>query len=309
MKRSGFLPILVVLVCLPALAADEQIIAVTSSSAGTDEILVKANLQGKPTKLVCYATASFCSAPSSGEYRMTPEVDVDAVYQDCSNVVLYRFSGKTKEKIGVYCALGDADCYMSPCRHLKAEIFSAPLRRAATVLPITEPVPPHSLLAQRSASNDKPQAFAGCHHAVLLHGDPPLKFGEATGAIHGIVISSQGQPVKGVLVTAHWVCPESCFATMSSTTTDEAGEYRFEPVTFGEYAVFVGLPFDLGGLPSNPCATPLTDYTVELSTDHPEAEVRFQLCERVPPKNKQFGTGVTVDFVQRWLSINPYYTH
>jgi Carboxypeptidase regulatory-like domain len=128
------------------------------------------------------------------------------------------------------------------------------------------------------------QQSAKANPAVLLHGDHPPAVGEATGAIQGFVISPQGQPVKGVLVTVHWVCPESCFGAMSSTVTDDAGVYRFEPVSFGKYAVFVGLPFDFGDIPSIGCATPLTDYTVELSADHPEAEVRFELCERVPPE-------------------------
>jgi hypothetical protein len=120
--------------------------------------------------------------------------------------------------------------------------------------------------------------------AVLLHGDPVLILGEVTGAIHGVVIAHGGQPAKGVTVTAHWLCPEVCQFVMSRTTTNEAGEYRFEPVTFGKYALFVGDVFDLGGSPSKFTASPLSDHTVELSPDHPEAEVRFEICERVRHK-------------------------
>jgi hypothetical protein len=44
----------------------------------------------------------------------------------------------------------------------------------------------------------------------------------------------------------------------------------------------VPYPFDIPGYPSKIIATPLTDSTVELSPDHPEAEVRFEVSERVP---------------------------
>lgn len=71
---------------------------------------------------------------------------------------------------------------------------------------------------------------------------------------------------------------------MSSTVTTEAGEYLFDPVTFGEYTVSVGDPFDLGDSPPRVSAPPLSDSNIELTSDHPEAEVRFELFERVPCK-------------------------
>jgi hypothetical protein len=102
---------------------------------------------------------------------------------------------------------------------------------------------------------------------------------ETTGAIHGVVIAQDGRPAKGVLVTVLRLCPddEACFVVTSNTTTNEAGEYLFEPVTFGNYSVFVGWLVELD--PPRFTATPLSE-AVELSLDHPEAEVRFEVRPR-----------------------------
>jgi hypothetical protein len=67
---------------------------------------------------------------------------------------------------------------------------------------------------------------------------------------------------------------------MSNTLTNEAGEYRFEPVSFGDYLVFVGDFFTLIGPNSESPATPFNGTTVELSSDHPEAEVQFEICKK-----------------------------
>jgi hypothetical protein len=79
---------------------------------------------------------------------------------------------------------------------------------------------------------------------------------------------------------------------MSTTTTNEAGVYRFEPVTFGNYEVFVGyLPIDLLVSPPAITATPLSDTTVELSLDHREAEVRFEVCKPTGSGRLSISTG------------------
>jgi len=115
--------------------------------------------------------------------------------------------------------------------------------------------------------------------AVFLHEGPGTA---GTGAIHGVIVTPDGKPAKGITVTALWLGPD-IFGTdlidMSTTITNEAGVYRFEPVTFGNYEVFVGhLPIHLLGSPPAIKATPLSDTTVELSLHHPEAEVRFEVC-------------------------------
>ena len=118
--------------------------------------------------------------------------------------------------------------------------------------------------------------------AVLLHGKSTAEARGATGAIYGVVVAHGGQPAKGITVTALWLCPETCTAVMSSTVTNEAGEYRFEPVTLGKYGLSVPYPFDLPGSLSRFTASPLSDNTVDLSPDHPEAEVHFEISERLP---------------------------
>jgi hypothetical protein len=139
---------------------------------------------------------------------------------------------------------------------------------------------PLTLVALLLAVEAFSQQSAKPQPAVLLHGDPIITLG-GTGAIHGVVIAHNGQPAKGITVTALWHCAETCQIVMSSTTTNDAGEYRFEPVTFGKYDVFVGWLVDLVDYPPKFTATPLSDE-VELSPDHPVAEVRFEVCERVP---------------------------
>jgi hypothetical protein len=145
---------------------------------------------------------------------------------------------------------------------------------------------PLTLVALLLAVEAFSQQSAKPRPAVLLHGDPVITLG-GTGAIHGVVIAHDGQPAKGITVTAFWLCPESCQIVMSSTTTNEAGEYRFEPVTFGKYAVFVGNVLDFVDSPSKFTATPLTEDKVELSPDDPEAEVRFEVRERVPHRKRK----------------------
>jgi hypothetical protein len=69
---------------------------------------------------------------------------------------------------------------------------------------------------------------------------------------------------------------------MSTAVTNEAGEYQFEPVTYGKYSLFVGGDvFGLGGSRLKSTATLLIGERVELSPDHPQAEVRFEIPERV----------------------------
>jgi hypothetical protein len=113
-KRIGFL-LLIVLVALPSLANDEQSIIVTSSSIVKNHILVKADWQGKATELICSTIIPSCVEPKPGKYQMVPISGLDGVYEDCTSVVLYGTSGDAKERIGVYCWLGDPDCYMVSC--------------------------------------------------------------------------------------------------------------------------------------------------------------------------------------------------
>ncbi len=124
------------------------------------------------------------------------------------------------------------------------------------------------LTVEAFSQQAKPRPVFVISAGVLVHGDDP------TGAIHGVV-TLDGKPAKGITVTAQWLCPEVCFNMASSVITNEAGEYRFEPVTFGQYSVFVGTMFDLLPLPKS--VAPLKYEKVELSPVHPDSEVRFDI--------------------------------
>ena len=126
MKPSGFfLTALVVFVCLPVVAADEQSLTVTNSSTVKGVVRVTATSEGKPSDLVCHAIDSSCSQPPPGEYRMVRAEEVDAVYEDCTNIVLYKLSGGIRHRVGVYCWLGSGDCYISSCSPVHVETVPA----------------------------------------------------------------------------------------------------------------------------------------------------------------------------------------
>jgi hypothetical protein len=58
------------------------------------------------------------------------------------------------------------------------------------------------------------------------------------GSISGVVVGSDGQPVKGIVVAARWECPKACSIWESSASTDQAGEFRFDNLRKGKYAIF-----------------------------------------------------------------------
>ena len=98
---------------LRAHAADEQTVTVKNVSIAKDDVSVQAELQGKSIHLWCSTSSPFCAEPASGEYSVVRAVTADdAIYQDCTDVVLFKSSGVTKEKVGVYCWLDSGDCYM-----------------------------------------------------------------------------------------------------------------------------------------------------------------------------------------------------
>jgi len=135
------------------------------------------------------------------------------------------------------------------------------------------------LTVEAFSQQAKPGPVFNAYVGVLVHGDDP------TGAIHGVV-TRDSKPAKGISVTAHWVCPEGCLFMASTVITNDAGEYRFEPVTFGKYSVFVGSAMDLVG-PQKPTAPPLSYDKVELSPNHAGAEVRFEVNDREPHKKEE----------------------
>jgi hypothetical protein len=107
-------------------------------------------------------------------------------------------------------------------------------------------------------------AFAIFWLTVGASGQESQKF---AGEIHGIVAGQDRKPAKGMRLGAVMQCPGACAFSMRDTITNQAGEYRFQRLPLGKYSVFK----ELGAPPLG---------VVELTVDHPNAELRAEL----PPK-------------------------
>ena len=106
-------------------AADVQILTVKSISVESSVVVVIADLHGKPTQLTCQISLPSCSQPQPGEYSMRPATADEAIYQDCTNVVLLKTSTASKEQIGVYCWLNAVDCYLLRCSTQRVDTIPA----------------------------------------------------------------------------------------------------------------------------------------------------------------------------------------
>jgi hypothetical protein len=90
---------LVVAVALPLHAADGQTVVVKSSSLEGTIVLLTANVAGKDTEFTCVVNSPPCTAAPAGEYFMVRAKDAEGVYEDCTNVVLYRTDPSRKDKV------------------------------------------------------------------------------------------------------------------------------------------------------------------------------------------------------------------
>jgi hypothetical protein len=142
MRNLFVLACFVLALSLRTHAADEQTVTVKNVSIAKGQVSVDAESQGKSIHLWCSTSGPFCVEPLSGKYSMVRAVAADdAIYQDCTDVVLFKSSGITKEKIGVYCWLDSGDCYMSCGIPLNVETFQISTRKAVE-FPTEEPMPP-----------------------------------------------------------------------------------------------------------------------------------------------------------------------
>jgi hypothetical protein len=142
------------LICWPVFAMDEQPVTVTNSLVDKTQITVNATLHGKPTQFFCFTDGPDCAGPSPGEYSMVRTAnDVDAPYQDCTNIALYKSSEASRQRVGVYCWSGSGDCYMFACTSVQANIFPLPLPRTTQTLPLPEPLPPDSYPRRSNAQS------------------------------------------------------------------------------------------------------------------------------------------------------------
>jgi hypothetical protein len=99
----------------------------------------------------------------------------------------------------------------------------------------------------------------------------------STGTIYGVVIDPDGQPAKGMRLIALRLCQTACSLWMSETIISRGGEYHFRPLPLGEkYSVFAD-----NRKAGYPRFSPPRPGIVELTVDHPNAELRIDLRPKV----------------------------
>jgi hypothetical protein len=116
--------LLVATTWLPLRASDGEAVVVKSSSVENRLVSLHAELAGKKTAFTCVVDSPSCASVQPGEYIMVRAEAEEGIYNDCTNVVLYKSSSDAKKKLGVYCWLND-DCYMFNCTPVKAQTIPA----------------------------------------------------------------------------------------------------------------------------------------------------------------------------------------
>ncbi len=116
----------------------------------------------------------------------------------------------------------------------------------------------------------------------------------ASGTIRGIVVGQDGRPAKGIGVAARLRSSLSGSGVLPRTRANDSGEYRFEKLWWGKYAVYAddeaaGYSYGSTGPVAN--GDPVE---VEISPEHPDAELRLDLPPQagfveIRPKNKRTG--------------------
>jgi hypothetical protein len=117
---------LIAVACLPLRAAEGEPVVVKSSSVANKLVSLRAELAGKETAFTCVVDSPPCSLVQPGEYIMVRAAVGEGIYNDCTNVVLYKSSRSSgaKDRIGVYCWLND-DCYIVNCAPVDVQTIPA----------------------------------------------------------------------------------------------------------------------------------------------------------------------------------------
>jgi len=116
--------------CVPLCASDAQSVLLKSSSVAHGVILVEGQVSGEGAEFDCFEGDALCSAPTPGEYTMVRAGANESIYNDCTNVLLYRTTGSgVKEKVGLYCWLTSGDTYMVTLEPPQAETVPSPVWR------------------------------------------------------------------------------------------------------------------------------------------------------------------------------------
>jgi hypothetical protein len=130
------------------------------------------------------------------------------------------------------------------------------------------------------------------------------------GLIYGIAIGPDGQPAKQVGLTAEPL-GVALGAVLPRTRTNDAGEYRFESVPWwGRYTVYGDDENEGYSSFSTGPAGDSTPPEVELTPEHPEAELRVLLPQRagfiqIHLTNQTTGAGISGMRVELMLPESP----
>lgn len=118
-----------------------------------------------------------------------------------------------------------------------------------------------------------------------------------TGTIYGVVIDPDGHPANGMRLTAVMRCPSTCSYWESETVTSQGGEYHFRHLPLGrKYAVF-----SKKAQMEYPRFSPPPTAIVELTVDHPNAELRVDLPPTVGILTIHLTDRTTGAFIPRGL--------
>jgi len=119
---------------------------------------------------------------------------------------------------------------------------------------------------------------------------------DANGVIHGTVVGQDGKPAKGVGLDA-WPLGVPLATRLPHTRTNDVGEYRFEQIPWwGKYRV--NAEDDDAGYSLFSTGEGRTEpQEVELTPEHPEAEMKVYLPPRagflhIRLTNRRTGTGI-----------------
>jgi TonB family protein len=137
------------------------------------------------------------------------------------------------------------------------------------------------------------------------HNEPPPK-----GVIYGIAIGQDGQPAKGIVLTAYPLGVPLGTA-LPATRTNETGEYRFENLPWwGRYTVYAE-DEDAGysSFSTGPAGNSHPSE-VELTPEHREAEFKVYLPPRagflqIRLTNRKTGVGISAMRIALMLAENP----
>ena len=96
---------------LPLNAAEQEKLTIKSSSADDFNVKLQGEIAGKPHSFDCFKNVPSCSLLEPGEYLMVEADANEGVYNDCTNVVLYKASSGATERVGIYCWETSGDSY------------------------------------------------------------------------------------------------------------------------------------------------------------------------------------------------------